>query len=210
VTDPTTTADDIANASCDRRFPRRFLAADVSAPAVRAWCDGAGRHPGASLLLTGPVGVGKTWNAYGALRATVVRLYNEAIRRQRADPTQHQPQHLTPRGALRWEAISVPDLLDDLRPGGLGEDSPHEIMIRYRSAGVLLLDDLAAQRDTAFTEEQLFRLINHRYENELPTIFTTNAAPKKIGAQLGERIADRLTEMCDIVVLTGDSRRMPR
>jgi DNA replication protein DnaC len=205
MTDPTTTADDVANASCDRRFPPKFRAAQSTNETVRAWTTG---HARPALMLIGPVGVGKTWNAYGALRETVVRLYNEAIRRQRADPTANRPDHLTPRGALRWEAISVPDLLDDLRPGATApEDNPREVMARHRSASALLLDDLAAQRDSDFTEEQLFRLINYRYEYELPTIFTSNAVPKQIGAALGARIADRLTEMCEIVVLNGDSRR---
>lgn len=136
-----------------------------------------------SLLLLGPTGVGKTHQAYGALRDLAVTGIN-----------------------LRWTAESAADLYANLRPRH-GVDSEAEFR-RYTNAALLLVDDLGAGRaPTEFTEEVNFRLVNHRYENQLPTIFTTNVLPKELSARLGDRVASRLVEMCDRVVITGQDRR---
>lgn len=138
---------------------------------------------GRSLLLLGPTGVGKTHQAYGALRDLAVTGVS-----------------------IRWTAESAADLYANLRPRH-GVDSETEFR-RYTHAPLLLVDDLGAGRaPTEFTEEINFRLVNHRYENQLPTIFTTNVLPKELSARLGDRVASRLVEMCDRVVITGEDRR---
>lgn len=138
---------------------------------------------GRSLLLLGPTGVGKTHQAYGALR------------------------YLAPTGIrLRWAAISAADLYANLRPR-TGIDTEAEFRT-YRDAYLLLIDDLGAGRaPTEFTEEINFRLVNHRYEKQLPTIFTSNVLPKQLAERVGDRVASRLVEMCDRVVITGTDRR---
>jgi DNA replication protein DnaC len=56
-------------------------------------------------------------------------------------------------------------------------------------APVLILDDVGAERGTEWTEEQLYRLLDHRTVNELPTVITSNCRPDELGH---ERIASRL------------------
>jgi DNA replication protein DnaC len=139
-----------------------------------------GRHR--SLLLLGPTGVGKTHQAYGVLR------------------------YLAPTGIrLTWTATSSADLYAALRPRA-GVDSETEFR-RYAHAPLLLVDDLGAAKSSEWTEEINFRLINHRYENQLPTIFTSNVLPKELSDRVGDRCASRLIEMCDRVVIQGDDRR---
>ena len=50
-------------------------------------------------------------------------------------------------------------------------------------------------------------IVNHRYREVLPTIFTSNIGPMDLAAQLGERTASRIISMCDWISLEGDDYR---
>lgn len=137
---------------------------------------------GPSLLLLGPTGTGKTFEAYGALRA----LGESGV-------------------ACSWMATTAADMYARLRPRHR-VDSEEEFE-RYLKTRVLMIDDLGAAKASEFTEEVNYRLINHRYENEMPTLITSNVTPRSLAPALGERVASRLTEMATRVVLKGDDRR---
>jgi DNA replication protein DnaC len=165
-------------------------------PAIDAWLDelvGVAREEqshapvatvrhGRSLMLLGPTGVGKTYQAYGAMRALSVTGINAS-----------------------WTVTTAANLYAALRPRH-GVDSETEFRA-YRDARMLLIDDLGAAKPSEFTEDVNFRLINHRYENHLPTLFTSNVLPKELAGRLGDRVASRLVEMCQHVVITGQDRR---
>ena len=51
-----------------------------------------------------------------------------------------------------------------------------------------MLDDLGAVKTSEWIEEVNFRLVNHRYERMLPTLFTSNLLPKDLATLLGERV----------------------
>jgi hypothetical protein len=102
-------------------------------------------------------------------------------------------------------AVSVPALLDGLRPGR----EPIEDLHVCEEARLLLLDDLAAERVTDWTSETLYRLVDARYARRLPTIVTTNASGQQIRDGLGERVASRLNGLGRIVTLDGPDRRAP-
>lgn len=138
---------------------------------------------GPSLLLLGSTGVGKTHEAYGAMRELAVTGVS-----------------------ARWAVTTAADLYAALRPRH-GIDSEAEFR-KYRDARLLFVDDLGAERKpTEFTEEINFRLVNHRYEHELPTLFTSNVDPKELAARLGDRVTSRIAEMCQRVPMKGNDRR---
>jgi DNA replication protein DnaC len=140
---------------------------------------------GPSLLLVGATGRGKTYQAYGAIRA------------------------LSASGVgLSWTATTAADMYGQLRPRHR-VDSETEFE-RYLNVGMLVLDDLGAAKGTEWNEEVNYRLINHRYEHELPTLITSNVPPAKLAEAMGERVASRLTEMSQRVVLRGTDRRAAR
>ncbi|MET7752597.1 ATP-binding protein [Micromonospora sp. NPDC005367] len=169
---------------CDRRFPRRFRDAQADHPGVLAWIDQAVADPdnAPSLLLLGPVGTGKTHQAYGALRA----LAPEVTGRE-------------------WIATTSPDLFASLRPRP-GADMEADFA-RYRQASILLVDDLGAAKNTEWVEEITYRLIDGRYLDMRPSIFTTNSTPAELRDHLGDRIASRLAQICTPIVLDGPDRR---
>lgn len=76
---------------------------------------------------------------------------------------------------------------------------------------LLILDDLGAAKQSEWTEEITYRLINRRYTDLLPTLLTTNLPTAALRDAVGDRVASRLAEMTTTVVLTGaDRRRQPR
>lgn len=177
------------------RVPDRYRDATVDVPELADWAahliDAAAQAQvpsivrGPSLLISGPVGTGKTHAAYAALR------------------------HLALSGAYcRWQAVTCADLYGRLRPRH-GVDSEAEFSA-VTHARVLLLDDLGQAKQSEWTEDVNYRLINHRYERRLPTLFTTNLGPRDLLAALGERVVSRLAEMTTRVVLEGPDRRRPQ
>ncbi|MBX3045990.1 MAG: ATP-binding protein [Anaerolineales bacterium] len=87
--------------------------------------------------------------------------------------------------------ITVPDLLDSLRfTYGSTEESFEERFEEIRQAPLLILDDFGTQNATAWAQEKLFQIINHRYINRLPLIVTTNLALDQIEGRIRSRLSD--------------------
>lgn len=91
----------------------------------------------------------------------------------------------------------VPDLLDHLRatfdPGhGVAYDDRFEAI---RGAQLLILDDLGTENTTPWAKEKLYQIFNHRYNEQLPTVITSNQDFRKIEERVLSRILDtRLTK----------------
>ena len=97
---------------------------------------------------------------------------------------------------------SMPEVVENVRDT--------EEMVLLRSARLLVLDDLGAERDTRYGQEVVYALIDYRYDHKKPTIFTTNlsrdelAKPSTVQAA---RIYNRVLEMCyPVEVVTGRKR----
>lgn len=173
-----------------RRIPAEFRDAVASDLNVLAWCDqfANGKRPARSLLITGPTGSGKTWQAYGAITRAAAEW-----------------------GVTGWLAITGPDLYARLRPRD-GHDSEGEFS-RYASVPLLLLDDFGASKESPWTEETGYRIVNHRGVHLLPTIYTTNlplrapAGVPSLRSALSERVYSRLAK-CKVVAIKGADRRM--
>ncbi|HKR99689.1 MAG TPA: ATP-binding protein [Candidatus Dormibacteraeota bacterium] len=103
---------------------------------------------------------------------------------------------------------SLPRLLNLLResmesPGGLVE-----LLDRLGCVDLLHIDDLGAENRTPWVLEQLYSIVNARYEDRRAIVATTNLEVERLGEHLGERTVSRLVEMCgDPIVLDGDDKR---
>lgn len=179
-----------------RRIPPRYRDAVPGNLVVADWADaliGAWRsqrpEDARSLLITGPTGAGKTWEAYGAIR----RIAAAGV-------------------VVGWQAATAPDLYAALRPGG-SADAEAEYA-RWAGCPLLLLDDLGAAKDSEWTEEITYRLVNHRSANMLPTVITTNLPVRSsrpdqpsLRSAVSERVFSRLAEY-QVVTLRGADRRL--
>ncbi len=105
---------------------------------------------------------------------------------------------------------SLPKLLSRIRDSydaQTGEQSYAELFERLTSVDLLHIDDLGAEKTSEWVLEQLYALVNERYETQRSLIVTTNEDVPRLEEQFGERIVSRLVEMCDTVPLFGDDSR---
>jgi DNA replication protein DnaC len=92
--------------------------------------------------------------------------------------------------------LTAADLLHGLRAEVRGA-APSELLDIAREAPVLVLDDLGAERWTAWAEEQIYLLLDHRYRLELPTVVLTNEALERFPGRIYSRLGDRT--LCRLV-----------
>jgi len=80
-----------------------------------------------------------------------------------------------------------------------GDDSYNKIIKSLKECSTLILDDLGAENGTEWTRSILDMIIDHRYENEMDTIITSNVSDI---SELSPRIASRLSEgnVCKILM----------
>ena len=175
-----------AGAEIPPKFARASL--DGAPPKIAAWLTSAIEGESAGpLVLIGPVGVGKTFAACGALRRFV------------ADTTR----------AARY--ITAPGYGRAVRNtwGRVSEHSETQLLHRYGKASFLVLDEFGASRDV--DASMLQDLIGARYDAGLmpKTIIVSNLGVTKFAEAAGERAADRIREGCTVCAMTGASRRNP-
>jgi len=94
------------------------------------------------------------------------------------------------------------------------EDAYDAFFKRLTSVDLLYIDDLGSERHTDWVVEQLYALVNERYENQRSMLVTSNAAKdveegrKQLEDQIGPRTVSRLIEICDDPLpLFGPDRR---
>lgn len=136
------------------------------------------------LFIAGPVGTGKTHLAVGVLRAA------------------RELRGIGGRFAM------VPAVLAQIRAAiGRGDEEAACVLETYQQAPLLVLDDIGAERVTDWVREQLFLIIDARYQAMLPTLVTTNDSLETLEEHVGQRIVSRIMGMCDGIVLDGPDYR---
>ena len=119
---------------------------------------------------------------------------------------------LVSKGALdagRSVAIySLPRLLNLLRESLASESGMLDFMDRLTAVDLLHLDDLGAENQTEWVLEQLYSIVNARYEAERAIVATSNLMPDELTERLGSRTVSRLVEICgDLIPLFGEDKR---
>ncbi len=103
---------------------------------------------------------------------------------------------------------SLPRLLNVLRDAIGNEESTLQLLDRLNSVDLLHLDDVGAENSSDWVLEQLYSIINTRYEDQKSLVITTNLDPDQLGEQIGERTVSRIIEICgDPLPLFGADRR---
>ena len=156
---------------------------------VRGWVDDmeANLEAGRGLWLMGDTGTGKTTLAMLVSKAALEDNRSVAI-------------------------YSLPKLLARIRqtydsePGG---DSYLSFFERLTSVDLLHIDDLGAEKRSDWVLEQLYALVNERYEAQRSMLVTTNLDPQQLEEQIGPRTVSRLVEICgEPLPLFGPDRRV--
>lgn len=173
-------------------IPKRFFGATIESymPTERtrmAYSAISSYRPAReSLFVFGPPGTGKTHLAIGIL--------NEWLKGQS--------------GIF----ISVPDFIIQVKKSFFN-GGYFQFTEKMQQVPLLVLDDIGAERltkdeeKTAFVRETLYSLINSRYQNQKPTIFTSNFNKKELELKLGAPIISRIVEMARVIHLKDEDYR---
>jgi len=103
---------------------------------------------------------------------------------------------------------SLPRLLNLLREAMDSEEGKLDFLDRLTAVDLLHLDDLGAENRTDWVLEQLYSIVNARYEAQRAIVATTNLMPDELSVRLGARTVSRLVEICgDLIPLFGEDRR---
>ena len=151
---------------------------------VRTYCEAIDERlaNGTGLWLQGDVGTGKTSLAMLVSKTALELGRSVAI-------------------------YSVPRLLSRIRrtyDADAGEQSYLEFFDRLTSVDLLHLDDLGAEKSSEWVLEQLYAIVNERYESERSILVTTNLDEPKLEDQIGKRTVSRLAESCKVLWLADE------
>ncbi len=103
---------------------------------------------------------------------------------------------------------SLPRLLNLLREAMDSEEGKLDFLDRLTAVDLLHIDDLGAENRTDWVLEQLYSIVNARYEAERAIVATTNLMPDELAEKLGARTVSRLVEICgDLIPLFGEDKR---
>jgi DNA replication protein DnaC len=103
---------------------------------------------------------------------------------------------------------SLPRLLNLLRESLESDGGLLDLLDRLSAVDLLHIDDLGAENRTDWVLEQLYSIVNARYEAQRAIVATTNLMPDDLNERLGERTVSRLVEICsDPIALAGDDKR---
>jgi DNA replication protein DnaC len=108
---------------------------------------------------------------------------------------------------------SLPRLLGMLRDsyGDSAAYSLNELIDRLCAVDLLHIDDVGAEQSSAWVLEQLYTIVNTRYEDGKAMVLTTNLDKDALEAQIGARTVSRLSEMCGLPLrMAGDDQRILR
>ena len=84
------------------------------------------------------------------------------------------------------------------------------VLYMVANAPLLVLDDVGTERNTEYSNEQVYEIINTRYKAKKPLIITTNLTMKAMKEEedtTRKRIYDRLVEMCTPCKVSSTGRR---
>jgi DNA replication protein DnaC len=104
---------------------------------------------------------------------------------------------------------SLPRLLNEIRETFRAERSHTGLLHKLTTVDLLHIDDVGAERSNEWVLEELYSIVNARYEDERSIVITTNILDRdELREQITPRTVSRLTEMCDELPLTGTDHRM--
>jgi len=152
-----------------------------------------------SCFIYGNAGVGKSVNVawrmleWSRLKSRNGKIYNNAL--------------FTTVGELLQE------IKDSFKPSYVvsTDETESEIILKYKNIDLLVLDDFGAEKSTDWNYSVLYLIINYRYAQLKPTMYTSNFDLDAIAEKLGDsRITSRINHDCgkNVIFVNSKSKRI--
>ena len=144
------------------------------------------RVPIGSIMWSGGVGTGKTYKLVATMKALISR--GNEVR------------------FISWGSL-VRKIRDSIQNGNY-----NELYTNILAQNYIVIDDLGTENTTDFICEFVYNLINDVYNfgDKKKLLLTTNLTGVALAQKYGDRTISRLTEMCEVVKMVGDDRRLRR
>ena len=106
---------------------------------------------------------------------------------------------------VRW--FSMVNLIQEIKAGFDKDSSTSsaDVINLARHAQVLILDDIGVEKQSAWLNETVYSILDHRMRQCKPTIFTSNHLPEELSYD--ERIIDRITRMTELIKMPEENIR---
>ena len=150
---------------------------------VKKFCEMEKENIG--LLLTGSVGVGKTYLASAIANALIEK-------------------------GISVKMTNFTKILNDMMNLEINKNKYLEKLNRHR---LLIIDDFGMERDTSFATEHIFNVIDSRYRANKPIIITTNLSIDILinaNSLSKQRVYSRILEMATPIIFTGENKRIAK
>lgn len=137
------------------------------------------------FLILGNAGVGKTYSLQCLASALIER-------------------------AKKVRFVNVNQILDEVKNTFDSEKKESDVIDNYKTIDFLFIDDFGAERKSDFSKNLIYKIIDYRYVNNLPTFFSSNYTMEElqnINDIDFERIVSRIQDKCQTLVIKGDTRR---
>ncbi|MFD2168961.1 ATP-binding protein [Tumebacillus lipolyticus] len=110
--------------------------------------------------------------------------------------------------------VRADTIFDKLRTMAATGQDMETVIEKYCTVPVLAIDEFAQERANEFTLDKMFRIINYRFSNKLPTLFTSNYEPPAVyktfydSTKTVDAMISRIAQMTRIGRLTGKDARL--
>jgi len=153
---------------------------------VRSHFDKENRRITKGVFFTGGTGVGKTYALHAIKRRTEeICGYNACS------------------GIENWTELLF-ELKEKINSNQIRDFLSNQVTNRPH----IFLDDVGAEKQTEWSQEMLYMIVNRAYEQCHALFIVTNLTIEEFTEKYGERITSRLVEMCEVIELTGEDRRI--
>ena len=165
-----------------------YLEAYPSVPECTEYVNTFADANGKGLYIQGGVGAGKTYEMCALAKAFVFAGYSV-------------------------KATTTLAMLNSIHDSYNG--SEHDGVRRFCEVDILFLDDIGKENANSWALTTLFEVVNYRYENMLPTVFTSQYSLDALERRLSRNnevesakaVVSRICEMSQVVVLKSPDRR---
>jgi DNA replication protein DnaC len=108
--------------------------------------------------------------------------------------------------------INMPEFYHQLKSNFTDEGTPEysRLISQAKEIEILAIDELAQKKLSSWAQEELYGIINYRYNQQLPLMATTSSTDEKLKSYISADIIDRLYEICLAYKISGPSLRPGR